>query len=210
MSRRPIAVLICSDDRLLRECLAERLEREEGLRILPGCSGTELPGRLKNGRPYLLLVDADSVGAAPESLLIRARTARPDMKILVLAAHATEAEAARALRYGAAGLCDKSQGVSSLLRAMAALLAGETWAARKAITRALSEAVRERRARPEATLTAREREILSLLGDGYRNKELASLLRIKEQTVKVHLHSLFRKLNVRTRVEAALKAAPMA
>ncbi len=55
----------------------------------------------------------------------------------------------------------------------------------------------------------RERQILGLLGDGYRNKELASILKIKEQTVKIHLHSLFRKLNVRTRVEAALKAADL-
>jgi DNA-binding NarL/FixJ family response regulator len=207
---RVARVLIVSDDRLLRDCVSERLEREEGLRMLPGCAGSELIPRLKTGKPDVILVDQDAVGASPESLLVRARAARPFAKILALASHATDAEAARALRYGATGVCDKAQGVASLLKAIAALLAGETWAGRRAISQALTEAVRERRSKPEMTLTAREREILSLLGGGYRNKELATLLRIKEQTVKVHLHSLFRKLNVRTRVEAALKAAPLA
>jgi DNA-binding NarL/FixJ family response regulator len=207
--RRAVRILLVSDDRLLRDCLAERLAREEGLKILPGCSASELMAKLKSAKADVILIDSDAVGASPESLLVRTRAAQPFVKILALASHATDADAARALRYGATGVCDKAQGVASLLKAISALLAGETWAARRAISQALTEAVRDRRSKPETTLTAREREILSLLGGGYRNKELASLLRIKEQTVKVHLHSLFRKLNVRTRVEAALKASPI-
>src|SRR5204863_8918879 len=65
---RIVRILIVSDDRLLRDCLAERLDREEGLRSMPGCAGTELPLRLKTSRPDVLPVDQDSVGASPESL----------------------------------------------------------------------------------------------------------------------------------------------
>jgi DNA-binding NarL/FixJ family response regulator len=113
---------------------------------------------------------------------------------------------ARALRFGAAGLVGKNESVTTLLQAMEAVASGETWAGRRAIAQALSGLVKERR-RSASPLTSRERQLLSLLGEGYRNKELATLLKIKEHTVKIHLHSLFRKLNVRTRVEAALKAA---
>ena len=59
--QRVVRVLIVSDDRLLRDCLSERLEREEGLRMLPGCSGSELILRLKTGKPDVILVDQDSI-----------------------------------------------------------------------------------------------------------------------------------------------------
>jgi DNA-binding NarL/FixJ family response regulator len=205
--RRRTTVLVASENGLFRECLNDRIGRDNRFRVVPMASAADLLSQVKACRPELLLFDADDLGAAPESLLLRLRSLRPQLRVLALISSVKDLSVARILRYGASGTISKEESVSTLLRAMAAVASGETWAPPKAIAQALSNLVEERRRVSTSALTMRERQLLSLLGEGYRNKELATLLRIKEQTVKIHLHSLFRKLNVRTRVEAALQAA---
>jgi DNA-binding NarL/FixJ family response regulator len=205
--RRRITVLVASQNALFRECLNDRIARDNRFRVLPATSAADLFPQVKASCPDLLLFDVDELGAAPESLLVRLRSLHRELCVLALVSGPQEASAARILRYGASGAISKEESVSRLLRAMAAVASGETWAPAKAIVQALSNLVQEKRRDSTSALTMRERQLLSLLGEGYRNKELAALLHIKEQTVKIHLHSLFRKLNVRTRVEAALQAA---
>jgi DNA-binding NarL/FixJ family response regulator len=206
-NRRRITVLIGSENRLFRECLADRIARDGRFRPVGTASGLDLLAQIRTLHPEMLLFDLDELGAAPESLLARIRSLRPAPRVLALLARGHDASFARILRYGAAGAVAKDESVGRMLRAMLAVASGETWAPSKAIAQALSNLVEDTRQFTSSTLTLREQQLLSLLGEGYRNKELAALLRIKEQTVKIHLHSLFRKLNVRTRVEAALKAA---
>ncbi|HEY6930081.1 MAG TPA: response regulator transcription factor [Thermoanaerobaculia bacterium] len=205
--RAAIPLIVASDNRLFRECLAERIARDRRFRVVGSASAEELPTQIRRTRAELLLFDRDDLGAASESLLVRLRSQHPALRILVLAADTRDASAARILRYGASGVVSKKETVAGLFRALAAVGAGETWAPSRAVAQALSHILFERKRGASAALTARERQILALLGEGYRNKELAALLAIKEQTVKIHLHSVFRKLRVRSRVEAALKAA---
>jgi DNA-binding NarL/FixJ family response regulator len=147
----------------------------------------------------------DGLGALPEEILIQLKNGRSKTRTLVLAPRADEHAIARALRCGASGVLGRGEGIANLLPALTTVASGQAWARRQAIARALEGVPRETAAQRQA-LTPREREILAMLGDGYRNKELAVLLKIKEQTVKIHLHSLFKKLHVRSRVEAALKS----
>jgi DNA-binding NarL/FixJ family response regulator len=200
-------VLIASENAILRELLREWMQQTTSFEVIGFApKASELQSEIKRSRPEVVLFDFDGLGSVPEGLLARLRARWPDLKILVLAAHADEDAVTRALRYGAAGVLAKGEGLSRLLLALESVTAGQTWAGRQAIARALT-GLQRRRSHAGPSLTPREQQLLTLLGDGYRNKELASLLRIKEQTVKVHLHSLFRKLNVRTRVEAALRAS---
>lgn len=206
---RALSILIASDNTVLSECLAERLAREPGFRPATATArAEEIPAALRREPFDVLLLDADGVGPIPEDLLVLLRQRQPELKILVLAARADDPAVARVLRQGANGVVGRGEGLADLFRAIVTVAGGQTWARRRAIAHALEGLPKVRPARG-AALTPRERQILELLGDGYRNKELASLLHIKEQTVKIHLHSLFRKLNVRSRVEAALKAAAL-
>jgi two-component system, NarL family, nitrate/nitrite response regulator NarL len=207
--RRRAATLlsVASDNRLFRETLAERIAKDRRFRVVGAASTEELPAQIRRTRAELLLFDMEDLGPASESLLVRLRSQHPALRILVLGADLRDAAASRILRCGASGVVSKNESVAGLLRALAAVAAGETWASSKAVAQALSHILFERNRGASAALTARERQILALLGEGYRNKELASMLAIKEQTVKIHLHSVFRKLRVRSRVEAALKAA---
>jgi len=207
MKPRSSQILIASENALLRDCLREWIERTNSFEVSGSVSkASELLSELKQHRPDVVLFDFGGLGSVPEGLLARLRARYPDLKILALAPRADQDAVARALRYGAAGVLSKGEGLSRLLLAIESVTAGQTWAGRQAIARALT-GLQRRRSHAGPSLTPREQQLLTLLGDGYRNKELASLLKIKEQTVKIHLHSLFRKLNVRTRVEAALRAS---
>lgn len=203
---RPLSVLIASENRLFRECLADRITREKRFRVEGLADASDLGAVVKKLRPDILLFDADALGPMPEELLLRLRQNGTMPRILFLAEDADDRAVTRALRFGAGGLVGKAESVATVFRAMEAVVSGETWAGRKAIARAL-EALADSKRKSSASLTPRERQLLSLLPAGYRNKELASLIKVKEQTIKIHLHNLFRKLNVGTRVEAVLKAA---
>ncbi len=201
-----VDVLVASENRMFRECLGEHISRESVFRVTGMIAGaTELRGELRKRPPRVLVFDSDGIGGISETLVARSRAQWPDVRILVLIPRIDDHLVARLLQHGAAGVIPRSESLPTLLRAIEIVAAGKTWAGRNAIGRAVTNLQRQER-RSTAALTPREGQLLTLLGDGYRNKELASLLQIKEQTVKVHLHSLFRKLNVRTRVEAALKA----
>ncbi|MEO8431540.1 MAG: response regulator transcription factor [Acidobacteriota bacterium] len=200
-------VVVSSENALFAECLAERIRRESGAQArVTGTVPEQMLRDLKRSASGILLLDSDSWNAVSERLLLRLRAKFPALRVLVLIARPDDALSVRLLGYGAAGVQSRTLDFATLLRAIETVASGKSWADRRVLTQAISRAQRRLRggARP---LTPRERQILTLLGDGYRNKEIAARLDIKEQTVKVHLYSLFKKLNVRTRVEAALKAA---
>ncbi len=203
-----LTVLIATENTIFRECLTDRLEAEDRFRVTVVGAAPEIFAQFKASPPDILLFDMDALGPLPESLLTRLRHYWPEAKILVLSEQAGEIGAARILRAGATGFLSKKEGVKNLLRALNALARGETWAGRQVTARALSDLLTGSRKRSlSGDLTPRESQLLALVRDGYRNKEIARLLRIEEPTVKAHLHSLFKKLKVRTRVEAALQSA---
>jgi DNA-binding NarL/FixJ family response regulator len=202
---RRILLLIVSEDRLSRESLEFRLNAARDLRVGGATGCDKVSAQIRDVGPDLILLDLDALGPMPESLLQEIRRSHPGIPVLAVATLDSEAGVAHLLRAGVVGFVSKREPVSILLRAIAA---GETWAPRRATAAALTGLAQDQRF-TAATLTPRERELLSLLSGGYRNKELAAMLRIKEQTVKMHLHRLFQKLHVKSRVAAVLHATQM-
>ena len=202
---RRVVLLIASEDRLFRECLGHRLGKETGFAVGGLVDAGSVLARAGELRPGVLLLDMDSLGSLPESVIHGIRRTHPDLAILAMETGDTEHAVARLLRAGVAGFVAKREPVRMLVRALKAVASGETWAPRRATARALSGLAREQRG-AAVRLTPREGELLTLLSGGYRNKELASMLGIKEQTVKMHLYRLFQKLQVRSRMAAVLAA----
>jgi len=202
---RRILLLIVSEDRLFRESLEFRLNATRELRVGGAFGCDKISAQIRDVGPDLILLDLDALGPMPESLLQEIRRSHPGIPILAVATLDTEAGVAQLLRAGVVGFVSKREPVAILLRAVTSVAAGETWAPRRATAAALTGLAQDQRF-AAATLTPRERELLSLLSGGYRNKELAAMLRIKEQTVKMHLHRLFQKLHVKSRVAAVLHA----
>ena len=200
-----VVLLIASEDCLFRECLGHRLGEDARFEVGGLADAGSVLARTGELKPGVLLLDMDSLGSLPESLLHQIRRAHPAVAILAMESLDSEHAVARLLRAGVAGFVAKREPVETLLRAVAHVASGETWAPRRATARALTGLAQEQRG-AAVRLTPREAELLGLLSGGYRNKELASMLGIKEQTVKMHLYRLFQKLQVKSRMGAVLAA----
>ena len=123
-------------------------------------------------------------------------------KIIILTASEDADEAVAALREGAHGIVLKRFAVETLMDAVRTVVTGDTWLPPRLQTRMTSEL----RGATRIALTPRERDIVRLVARGLRNGEVAAKLFISEETVKTHLNNVFRKLNLRDRVELTLYA----
>jgi len=133
-------------------------------------------------------------------------------KAIMLAAAMNERTIFKALKAGAKGYLSRNASVSNLIKAIKAVHEGDVWVERKLIARFFQGEATLHFQREEGggmtnqELTPREQEILRYLPYGLTNKEIAQALFISEKTVKSHLNSIFKKLNVTRRLQAILYA----
>jgi|AMFO01.1.fsa_nt_gi Response regulator containing a CheY-like receiver domain and an HTH DNA-binding domain len=200
----PIRILIADDHPLFREGLVFTLEQAPNIQIV-GQAGTahetiELTRRLK---PDLVLLDITMPGGGLNALKALQRLC-PKVKVTILTASDDEDLVRQCLRLSAQGYILKGITGGDLLRAIESIAQGQRYITPELAARVLTESIS--RPPPHESLTDREREILILLAQGKSNKEIAAQLFLSEKTVKHHIGSIFRKLQVRNRVEAALYA----
>jgi DNA-binding NarL/FixJ family response regulator len=200
-------ILVVDDHPLTRDALGSLLA-QGGFDVVgeaaDGAEALELAAELQ---PDLVLLDLSMPGLDGLAALPRLRAAAPGCEVVVLTASGTEENLLAAIRAGAAGYLLKSEPperIAEFLRGVAegqAALSGE-------VARRLLEQVREGgvgRGVPEsiaASLSARELEVLLLLDEHLGTDEIAERLYISEHTVRSHVKSLLRKLNVSSRREA--------
>jgi DNA-binding NarL/FixJ family response regulator len=199
----PIKILIVEDQRIVREGLRAVLEDEDEIAIVGeaanGQEAVELFGRL---RPDVVLMDLQMpVVDGPEATR-RIRELAPDARILVLTTYATDEFIFKALRAGARGYLLKDASVDELLGAIRSVHAGQTLLAPAVAARLV---VGVSAGGPES-LTPRELEVLTLIGQGRSNAEIATLLSIAPRTAKVHVQNILGKLGATNRTEAVSMA----
>jgi DNA-binding NarL/FixJ family response regulator len=200
-------ILIADDHPITREALAALLE-QHGFSVAGQASdGEEAVELARNLRPQLVLLDLSMPVVDGLTALPRIREASPETEVVVLTASGTEENLLAAIRGGAAGYLLKSEPperIAEFLRGVGegqAALSGE-------VARRLLDQVREGglgRGVPDeiaALLSARELEVLLLLDEHLGTDEIAARLYISEHTVRSHVKSLLRKLNVSSRREA--------
>jgi len=134
-------------------------------------------------------------------------------RIIILTASEDKNEWVQAMKLGCAGILVKQTAPELIVKSISKVYAGEIWLdsnTTAAVMRQFStaEELASGAARPRARspLSAREQEIVALVAQGYRNREMAEKMFISEQTVKNHLHNIFDKLGVSDRLELALYA----
>ena len=209
-----IRVLIVDDHGIMRAGLRMLLESHPGIAVVGEASTCADALTLATGtQPDVIVLDLDLGGEnAVESIPALLRTA-PEARILVLTGVRDPEVHRQAIRHGALGLVCKEKAVETLLQALTKVRAGEVWLEPTMIARVLGDLTRPQpspQASAEATkiarLTEREREVITLVGEGLRNKHIAARLYISEATVRHHLTAIFAKLDVSDRFELAIYA----
>jgi DNA-binding NarL/FixJ family response regulator len=155
---------------------------------------------LRQLSPDLVLLDIDLGHEDGLDWLPRIASAAPKARVLILTALREPSRDEEALRAGARGLVLKSAPPEVLLQAIRGVVAGALWFDTSALGRPQAPEIPPA-AGKLASLTAREREIVSLVGEGLRNDEIARRLGITPKTVKNQLTSVFEKLGVSSRLE---------
>jgi two-component system nitrate/nitrite response regulator NarP len=191
----------------------------EGIKLLLSASTHQVVGTVGNGsllldqlpalRPDLLLVDFDMPERTGLDVLRTLRERGDKRLVVLLTGSMSDKRVYEALQLGLNGLVIKSQAPRDLMTCLEAVFAGRRWIDHDVLQRVmeLSFTPAGAGADPLEPLSKRQRAIVGLLLQGLRNKDIAGELGIGEGTVKVHLHNIFEKLGVTSRMELALLAA---
>lgn len=202
-----IRVLIVDDHAVVRE----------GLRVFLGLlPGIEISGEAANGAEALRMVDQSAPHVVLMDLVMpemdgveairRLHETHPEVKVIALTSFAGDDSVFPAIRAGAAAYLLKDVSPRDLEDAVRAAARGEVRLHPDVTRRLMSGISGLTRSPGEESLTAREKEVLACLGRGLSNKEIASDLSISEKTVKTHVSSIFAKLGLADRTQAALFA----
>jgi DNA-binding NarL/FixJ family response regulator len=198
----PTTLFVIDDHPVVREGLKMLLEQAGNIRVVgSAATATAALAALSDRSPDVVLLDLDLGQEDGLDALPRIHAAAPGAKVLILTALKDRARDQAAVRTGARGLVLKDAPADVLLQAIRAVAAGELWFDPRVLPAPAPPGAAPEPPSALSKLTAREREIVSLIGEGLRNEEAARRLGITEKTVRNHLTVVFDKLGVSGRLE---------
>lgn len=208
--KQAIRILVADDHAIFRDGLRKLLEVTDEVEIIGEASnGVECTKMLQKLKPDILLLDLrmpekDGLGVLEEVNFDTLPT-----RVIVLTAAEDDRDVVRAMRLGARGVVLKQSASDLLLKSIRKVNDGEIWLDNRMtaeVIDAFKKSSESGQRREKPLLSDREKEIVQLVAQGFRNREIGEKLFISEQTVKNHLHNIFDKLGVSDRLELALYA----
>lgn len=195
-SGRSKRVIICDQHEIVREAIKARIEGGRDMEVLgDAVDGEELVRRVGELEPDIAIVGVELPGIDGIEATRRILATRPKTRVIVFTGHAEPELLALALRAGASGYVLKSAPAAEITRAVDAVGGGDTFVGGEISG---SDCDLEKL----IALTPREREILGLLAEGLRVKQIAERLTLSPATVHTHVRNAIAKLDVDTRTEA--------
>ena len=198
-----VRLAIVDDHRIFREGLSALLQGFDGIDVTGEFGDAEsLAASLEGDAPDVVLLDLHLPGESGLAALTRLKQRRPEVRVLVLTMHDDHATVRAAIDAGADGYLVKTSGLDDIARAILSVHAGQF------VLGEGTEAVRRplRRRDPLDRFTDRERQVLELLAAGATTAQIAARLGISGKTVRDYLSTLYAKLGVEDRGQAALAA----
>ncbi|MFB6286941.1 MAG: response regulator [Candidatus Bipolaricaulia bacterium] len=205
-----IELLIADDHKLVRQGLRRLLNIEDDIHVVDeAIDGEQAYQRVRYFRPNVVLMDIHMPGADGITATQRIHREHPEINVIILTMYGDEDHLFQAVKAGAKGYVHKDTSSETLLETIRAVHAGEAWLDPSIARKMLDEfrKINDPNAHEHAVyLTRREREILELVAEGQSNQDIANRLSIAEKTVRNRLSTIFSKLHVNNRTQAALKA----
>src|SRR5881396_1752702 len=204
-----IHVLMVDDHKVVRSGLRMLFESHPRMKVVGEAGkGSDALAAASREHPDVILLDLVLGKETGTDLIPGLLAASEESRILVLTALHDEEEHRRAVRLGAMGVLNKEASTELMIKAIEKVSEGEFWLDRFMTASLLSELRHSGKPKKEEAfvdkterLTPREREVVSLVGEGLKNKQIAQRLMISESTVRHHLTSIFDKLEVSDRLE---------
>ncbi|AQR75716.1 response regulator transcription factor [Sphingomonas sp. LM7] len=199
-AKQPIRILIADDHPMLRDGVAALLDTQPDMLLVGEASdGADAIRRFAALRPDVTLMDLQMPGMGGVAAIRAIREQAPRARILVLTTYDGDAQAAEALRAGAAGFLLKTTLRRELLDTIRAIHAGRRYVPPEIAQEIALHA-------SDDALSQREQSVLALVAEGLANKEIAWELGLAEDTIKTHLKNVFAKLGVADRTLAVTTA----
>ncbi|HEY4070364.1 MAG TPA: response regulator transcription factor [Sphingomicrobium sp.] len=199
-------VLLADDHPMIAAALDVLLRGSDYELIGRARSGADALAQVQRLKPHLLLLDVNMPDGTGLDVLRQLRGLRRAPAVILLTAGMDDTQILTADKLGPEGMVLKTSDPALLLECMDRVRNGERWVDPEIEERARQ--AKERAARAPS-LTPRERELVDLVRQGLRNRDIASQLGVTEGTVKVYLHAIFDKLGVDNRTELAMMAADL-
>src|SRR6476620_8795607 len=215
---QPIRVVLADDHPIVRDGLRKLLMLEEDIEVVGEASdGREVVQVVQETNPDVLILDLRMPYMDGLATLQALQQIERKVRVIVLTASEDKNEFVQAMKLGCSGIVLKQTAPELIVKSIRKVHSGEIWLdshTTAAVMRQFSTALEgghpsasgSGKGRERSPLSAREREIVALVAQGYKNKEMAEKMFISEQTVKNHLHNIFDKLGVSDRLELALYA----
>jgi DNA-binding NarL/FixJ family response regulator len=218
-NKTKIRIVVADDHPIFRDGLCRLLGLEEDFQVVAQAQdGRQVLDVLQQFEPDILLLDLKMPGLDGLATLQRLQAAKNRTRVIVLTASDDKNEFVQAMKLGTSGIVLKQTATEMLIKSIRRVHAGEIWLDSHTTAAVIRQFVAndespasqmpqpQSRERERSPLSQREREIVALVAQGFKNKEMAEKMFISEQTVKNHLHNIFDKLGVSDRLELALYA----
>ncbi|MCK9283888.1 MAG: response regulator transcription factor [Rhodocyclaceae bacterium] len=206
-----IRILLVDDHTLFRSGIKSLLERQPGMEVVDeACDGLEGIKRARILKPDVVLLDLHMTGLSGRDAVQLICEEVPETNVLMLTVSEDSEDLLATLRAGAIGYLLKNIEVDALVNAVRSAARGEAVVSPQMTAKLVAGVRSERKSEDiqaeKEKLSPREREILGFLARGESNKQIARNLNLAESTVKIHVQNILKKLNLTSRVQAAVYA----
>src|SRR3954468_13569601 len=215
-ANRQIRVVLADDHPIVRDGLRKLLSLEDDIEVVGEASdGREVLQLVQETEPDVVILDLRMPNLDGLSALQALQQSNKKAKVIVLTASEDKNEFVQAMKLGCSGIVLKQTAPELIVKSIRKVYSGEIWLDSHTTAAVMRQFATPGemmsggapgKGRERSPLSQREREIVGLVAQGYKNREMAEKMFISEQTVKNHLHNIFDKLGVSDRLELALYA----
>lgn len=199
----PIRILLVHDQQLVRAGLRLLLEQESDFYVMAEATNVAQALEATLAHPDIILLNLKLGRESGLEVLLQLPPVSTQARVIVLTDSSEAEPQHRAVRHGAMGVVVKTEAPAVLFEAIRKVQSGEVWLHRAIVATVLRDLIHPKEPEPSVyqipkhqRITEREREVISLVGEGLRNKQIAERLYISEATVRHYLTSIFEKLGV--------------